>query len=667
MKRMYTLLLSLALGTGLFAAPREPQVSHAADRGLLAAIVDGDKAGVRMALQTGANPNIRDAEGSPALVNAAMYGDAMMLRFLLERGADPNAANQAGQTALHIAAGDPVKTAMLIARGANVNARSKAGRTPLMAAARQAGAYQSVKMLLDKGADPKVLDPAPLFGGGSNATTLILASMGGDLRTVRLLVDRGVDVNARTDIGTTALIEAAWTGQPEVVRYLISAGADVNAAITEIFFKGFTALSFAAAMDHPDIVEALIAAGANPNSRDSLGYTPLVWASMSERGDARAVRALVAAGAEVNVKGAFDETPMTWAAKRGATAIVDLLHRSGAEGGVVASRRSGQTAFPKVAFGERDVRSAVERSMVPVLKSGPVFFKNSGCFSCHNQTLPVEAASLARSRGMHVDRELEDKAVKMILGVSKPMIAIAAEAGDPGPDIQVVGGYALSALAAEGYEADTLTASLVHNVAGKQRADGSWAGFAPRPPIENGDIQATAYAIRSLQLYGMPGRKAEFGKRIARGRHYLLHATPRTTEERAMLLWGLTWSKASKADIERAANAIVAEQRPDGGWAQLPALESDAYATGKVMSALHDSGMVRTTEAVYQKGVAYLLRTQLEDGTWRVKSRAFPFQPLKPSGFPHDRDQWISAAGTSWAAMALSYSVEPELQHAAVR
>jgi hypothetical protein len=50
----------------------------------------------------------------------------------------------------------------------------------------------------------------------------------------------------------------------------------------------------------------------------------------------------------------------------------------------------------------------------------------------------------------------------------------------------------------------------------------------------------------------------------------------------------------------------------------------------------------------------FCYETQLADGSWLVRSRSFPFQPLKDSGFPHGKDQWISAAGTSWAAMALS-------------
>jgi hypothetical protein len=60
------------------------------------------------------------------------------------------------------------------------------------------------------------------------------------------------------------------------------------------------------------------------------------------------------------------------------------------------------------------------------------------------------------------------------------------------------------------------------------------------------------------------------------------------------------------------------------------------------------------TDPVYKRGIAFLLKTQLEDGAWYVKSRAMPLQPFFESGFPHGHDQWISAAGTNWAAMALA-------------
>jgi len=86
----------------------------------------------------------------------------------------------------------------------------------------------------------------------------------------------------------------------------------------------------------------------------------------------------------------------------------------------------------------------------------------------------------------------------------------------------------------------------------------------------------------------------------------------------------------------------------------LPTLQTDAYETGQALVALNLSGQVATSDPAYQRGVAYLLSTQLADGSWLVQTRANPFQPYKESGFPHGKNQWISASGSSWAAMALT-------------
>lgn len=99
----------------------------------------------------------------------------------------------------------------------------------------------------------------------------------------------------------------------------------------------------------------------------------------------------------------------------------------------------------------------------------------------------------------------------------------------------------------------------------------------------------------------------------------------------------------------------MADQRDDGGWGQLATLESDAFATGKALFALREAGVVASSDAAYRQGMHFLLRTQTEDGSWLVKTRAFPFQPLIDSGFPHGRNQWISAAGTGWALIALMH------------
>src|SRR6185295_3914053 len=123
---------------------------------------------------------------------------------------------------------------------------------------------------------------------------------------------------------------------------------------------------------------------------------------------------------------------------------------------------------------------------------------------------------------------------------------------------------------------------------------------------------------------------------------------------------GLAWSKSKPATIAPASRALAAEQRPDGGWSQLASMGSDAYATGEALYALNTAGQMAPSHAVYAKGVKYLLNTQAADGSWHVKSRSIWVQPYFESGFPYGHDQWISAAGTSWAVMALAQTVEPQ-------
>jgi hypothetical protein len=94
-------------------------------------------------------------------------------------------------------------------------------------------------------------------------------------------------------------------------------------------------------------------------------------------------------------------------------------------------------------------------------------------------------------------------------------------------------------------------------------------------------------------------------------------------------------------------------QRSDGGWSDLASMDSTAYATGKALFALHTAGLP-ATDAAYQRGVQYLMATQMQDGSWHVRTRAAGFQPYFDNGFPHDVDQWISASATSWATLALA-------------
>jgi len=191
----------------------------------------------------------------------------------------------------------------------------------------------------------------------------------------------------------------------------------------------------------------------------------------------------------------------------------------------------------------------------------------------------------------------------------------------------------------------------------KQKPDGSWEGGDTRPPLGGRNpFVYTALAVRGLKVYAPPGRQEETTARIVRAREFLRRVSPVDTQEEAFKLLGLVWAGGSRVEVTNQMKRLHALQHRDGGWSQLPTMPSDAYASGQALYALRVAGAAASSDS-YRKGVQYLLRTQLEDGTWYVRSRAIGFQPYVDSGFPHGPDQFISAAATAWAVIALSHAL----------
>jgi hypothetical protein len=188
-----------------------------------------------------------------------------------------------------------------------------------------------------------------------------------------------------------------------------------------------------------------------------------------------------------------------------------------------------------------------------------------------------------------------------------------------------------------------------------QHRSGNWhVGDASRSPIQESEIARTVRGMRMLQLYGPPALKPDFEIRIARARDWALEAHAKTNDDFAMQLMAAYWGGTPRAKVEALGRALVAMQKADGGWSQNRNLASDAYATGESLWALAESGVLKPSDAVYQRAVKHLLGTQWPDGSWYVRSRAPKFQPYFESGFPYGHDQWISSAATAWAVLALA-------------
>jgi mono/diheme cytochrome c family protein len=221
-------------------------------------------------------------------------------------------------------------------------------------------------------------------------------------------------------------------------------------------------------------------------------------------------------------------------------------------------------------------------------------------------------------------------------------------------------GFGADALAALHYAADDTTDAFVHYLLRVQRPDGKWVAER-RPPMQDGALSATAWAVRAVQLFPPSGERERVADCVTRARDWLTRQQPATHNERVFQILGLAWSGDNASQLEPYAQRIMSRQRSDGGWSQLPGLDADAWATGSALVALHKAG-VPVSHAGYQRGVDFLLRTQFDDGSWWVRSRTWPFQPHFDGQFPHGKDQWISAGGTAWATMALLFTFEPNVR-----
>jgi ankyrin repeat protein len=256
-----------------------------------------------------------------ALMFAAREGHVDAARILLDADSEVNAVDKNDITPLFIAISNnhiPMAR-FLIERGANINAKDWYGRTPLFAAVEMRNVdlhYTSFEQmvtpedrkeildfmgfLLEKGVDPniRVKELPPIrcwmyllcgtlsWVDFTGQTPFMLASLSGDVSTMRLLLKHKADPHIPTFAGTTPLMAAAgvnWTvnqtyteGEAtllEAVKLCLELGMDVNATNS----MGLTALMGAANRGSNSIIEFLVSKGGRLDMKDKEGRTAFNW------------------------------------------------------------------------------------------------------------------------------------------------------------------------------------------------------------------------------------------------------------------------------------------------------------------------------------------------------------------------------------------------------
>ena len=269
------------------------------------AVLTKDSNVVKLLLKKGANPNLPNNTSSKStpLMIASNYNLVEIAKYLIENGADINQQDKNGDPAIHWSAylGKVEFTKLLLDYGAKTNLKSihadgvmdvalkewqdsvvnllisygKGNNTvdktdrPLLEAIKK-GNIKIVKKYLTK-SNCNIVDEA-------GNTLLIIATVNGFMKIVKLLLQTGADINLMNPVGHTALNKAVGTKQNNIAKFLIKSGANVNQTDERFILPPLVA---AARSNNLEIGELLLEKGANINTQNGIDkFTPIIWAAL---------------------------------------------------------------------------------------------------------------------------------------------------------------------------------------------------------------------------------------------------------------------------------------------------------------------------------------------------------------------------------------------------
>ncbi len=317
-------------------------------------------------------------------------------------------------------------------------------------------------------------------------------------------------------------------------------------------------------------------------------------------------------------------------------------------------------AVPTWAIGaDRDdnaVDAAIRRGLPLVEQAAHRYPTHRECFSCHHQTLPLLAMTEARRAGFSIDAEIYTEQWEHTRNNFANRLETLRTGGQVGGHAATVSYGLWTALIVDA-PSDDVTDAMRQYLLKKQSSRGGWKPQSDRPPLEGTELTTTVLSAYGLSRLPRDESSESVAEALQKAEALLESAEPVDQQERVFLYWHLR--RRASSDEKSATRAesllatIYAKQSPDGGWAQLDELESDAYATGQTLYLLLDAG-VSPSDPTIRKGIGFLLSSQQEDGSWHVVTRSKPIQKWFDNGDPHDTDQFISTPSSCWALAALA-------------
>jgi hypothetical protein len=284
------------------------------------------------------------------------------------------------------------------------------------------------------------------------------------------------------------------------------------------------------------------------------------------------------------------------------------------------------------------------RAIAFLAREVPAWARENKCYSCHNNGDAARALFAAARAGMLDQRE--------------PIADTLAFLGDPkhwdanGPEgpfkdkklARIQFAAALAEAGAAGLVKDReALATAAGLVAELQTADGSWETDAPGTigsPVTYGRALATWMATRTLEADGA----AKHRPALAKARAWFGANEPKSVLDAAATLLALAEvdTDSAREPREQALEIVRRGQSDDGGWGPFASAPPEAFDTAVVLLALAAQQDRRELAPLVDRGRAYLVAQQSDDGGWPATTR------------PPGVDSYAQRLSTSaWATSAL--------------
>ena len=327
----------------------DPFLTTNTGRNLLHAAVEGGNVLiVETVLSNNIDINSKDDDGHTSLMIAAFHNNLEVVEYLLRKGADPLLKTKLGRNVLLIASQyASIAVIEQLLSVVDINSRDDEGNTPLMVAAACAN-VQAVNYLLEKDADllltgksgwsllhfasqggnvaiietilSKGLDIDIKDNCGTGLTPLAVAILFKNLEALNYLLNKGADPFVETNLISANLLHLATIGGDiDTIKAILSHGFDINIKSTE----GLTSLMFATFTKKAAVVDCFLENGADPTLRDNFGRTCLHYASQG--GDVPIIKKCLSLGLDIESKDVDGKTPLMIAAAEGNSDAVEFL------------------------------------------------------------------------------------------------------------------------------------------------------------------------------------------------------------------------------------------------------------------------------------------------------------------------------------------------------